>query len=794
VAATDQQVRYSFPIFKFEKNVDGDLVVYGKCTDGTVDADHQIVDPKWSGKALADWLGSGGNMRVQHSPFLYPAGKGLALDIDKDGDGGHYLKALVVKDTPAFGLVEKRVLKDFSIGILDPRIVHDSPLAPGGRIVGGKIGEVSLVDRGSNKNTTFEIAKSVGDGIELVAKMSYISPMAQMALTKKKKKPKIVDSGGQDRSDVPAGDFAGPGHTFPIERPDDVPDAASLAHHADNPEQVRGRIRSIARRKFGEDTPMPPSLQDGKAADPDLTKSDSCPTCQGKGKIRDGNMACPDCDGPDDADKGLAPDVTKGDAGEDYPGDVTDDDDDEYDTDDTAPASADAQRTAKKSFKRAIRRQKRILKSAAQRGNNGGDTPAGVRGHQSPDAQESGYGTAKDKEMVPAGRHREPDGAQAEGLEADAGMDSSHESGDKTGVPGSKWGKKARKKGKRGIANVPGSDWDVTKSVPSAAMRQLHDALCPGFKWGQVRKGYGLSRSVGAAIPVQELESVAMNAIVKGNLSEAAYFTSMLELAADIQHIGPELLLDARKALPSMVPTAHPHQQDEVRPSQFQRDYLSDGRPSLTADSSSGRSSIPSAQVHTVSAQDFRRGYLSAGRADESPNSGKQPTAGTQRFGYALSTIGEMHSKVTALWPGMCPVNVTQRDYTTAEGNTGIKPSSMSPAPAQVPGSSFTKGTEVELRKSHAAALARIAELEEENAVLGALPDPEQAPYRGLPQLDGPVDRESFVGKALGSSGAPAEAEDEDAEFLEFINGIAASGDPRVRLNATKAIRTLLTK
>jgi hypothetical protein len=241
-----------------------------------------------------------------------------------------------------------------------------------------------------------------------------------------------------------------------------------------------------------------------------------------------------------------------------------------------------------------------------------------------------------------------------------------------------------------------------------------------------------------------------------------------------------------------MFPTAHPAQQQDVRPSQFRRGYLSAGRPTLSASSGAGQSSLPAANVHEVSAQDFKRGYLSAGRASAPPGEGTQALAGTQRFGAALSTIGEMHSKVTNLWPDACPMNVTRRDYATGEGSTGIKPSKLTPAPAVAPGAN--KSVEVGLRKSHAAALDRIRELEDENAMLGALPDPEQAPYRGLPQLGGPVDRESFVSKALGSGGAAPEAEDEDAEFLEFMNGLAANGDPGARLNATKAIKMLLTK
>lgn len=743
-----ETLHYSFPILKFDRTPDGDLIVYGKCTDGTVDADHQIVDPKWSAKALEDWLVSGGNMRVQHSPFLYPAGKGLALDIDRDGDSGHWLKALVAKETPAHALVEKRILKDFSIGILDPRVVFDTPTAPGGRICGGEVGEVSLVDRGSNKNTEFQIAKSLGDGgVELVAKMLAMSPMARMALTKGKKK-RIKDSGGTDRTDTPEGQFAGPHHSFPVENAGDVSDAASLAHHAADPGAVRSKIKDIAEEKLGMDKDdLPPSLKEGGV----------CPTCKGKGTIRGGKVDCPDC-----ATKVEAPAVVKGDGGEDYPGDKGDDNEsladynaDQDSDDDDKPAKADKGSPADRSFQKLLRKQRKELKAAARRGDSGGRTPASVEGHLDPDAAEDSPTEVEDKTMIPAGSHR---GSETEN-------------------------------------DVPGTDWEITKSDPSFGLRRLHDAVCPAFQWRDVRREYGIGKSVTSALPVREIQSMAIVAIEKGSVDEAAYLTDILRVIGDIAHLGPDVLIDARKALPEMFPNAHPAQRSDVRPSQFQRGYLSAGHPDLSAGSESGHPSLPAAHVHEVSASDFRRGFLSSGRASASPGEGVQARASTASFGQALNGLEQLHQRVRALWPDMCPITLTSHDYTTGEGHTGIRPGHAPALPA-APGEAAIRkvvkpGTEKALRKSLAKAKRQLAEQAEEIALLGALPDPEQAPYRGLPQLSGPVDRESFVGKALGGADVP---EPDDAEFLAFMNGLAANGDPAARMHATKALSALLLK
>jgi hypothetical protein len=55
--------------------------------------------------------------------------------------------------------------------------------------------------------------------------------------------------GGVDRSKIPAGDFAGPNSSYPIVIPGDVSDAASLVGKADDPEAVKRKIISIAKRK-----------------------------------------------------------------------------------------------------------------------------------------------------------------------------------------------------------------------------------------------------------------------------------------------------------------------------------------------------------------------------------------------------------------------------------------------------------------------------------------------------------------------------------------------------------------
>lgn len=757
---------FSLPIVRKEYTPEGDLIVYGPCTDGSRDSDHQKVDPNWSAKALRTWITTGGNVRVQHSPFLYPAGKGLALEEFKDDTDAHWLKALVLQSTPAFDLVEKGVLRDFSIGVLDPVTLFNDPTAPAGTIAGGDIGEVSLVDRGSNKNTSFTIVKAAKGGpAELVARLS--GPLAYPAMfgsavnKRKLKDGRVVDSGGQDRTSLADEDFAGPNKTFPIGSRADVPDAASLAHHAEDPGAVRAKIKAIARRKFGmTDEEMPPSLK----------ASDSCPTCHGKGTIRDGHMACPDCSK-----------VTKGDAAEDYPGDresaeepadydADEDDDKDGDEDKDASPKSDKAIDSKKLRKRLIKAQREaLLKSAFPEGDNGGDTPV-----DDP--------KVKDKQMEPAGRHREPDGEVVEELEEDGHMHTTKD--------------------------------EVTKADPDAAdsfgIRRLHDLVCPAFRSKAVRKAYGLGPDLFEdTLPERELQTLAMKAIGENDFDRAGHYAGILELIGSIREIGPDVLMDARKALPHLTPgvAVHPRQQSEIRPSQFSRSYVGDGHPPLSAAGASRGDRLPEAPVHHVSASQFHRGFISSGHSSMSPSGGTQASAGTAAFGQALTSLTSLHRRISALAPDICPVNLTTEDFAhDSNSRTGIRSAAMQPAPARSVGEggrSVVKAAgalggadaiaaEQKLRRKLAKAQLANQELKAENERLGSLPslDPDDTAYRGVPELSGPVDRKSLVSKGIGG----AETQNDDPDYIEYLQRMATSGDPRMRVSATKVLTAMITK
>jgi len=169
---------FSFPIEKQEDTdsinpVDGtpDIWITGKATDGTVDADRQIVDPEWSAVALKEWAATGGNVRMAHDPRR-PVGKGHDVQVTMDG---HYVRSCI-SDPLAKHFIRTKVLNDYSVGISMPHIKFGphKNLDPRGEATGGiitgrpdglsKIAELSVVDRGSNFHSKFQITRKSAGG------------------------------------------------------------------------------------------------------------------------------------------------------------------------------------------------------------------------------------------------------------------------------------------------------------------------------------------------------------------------------------------------------------------------------------------------------------------------------------------------------------------------------------------------------------------------------------------------------------------------------------------------------
>jgi hypothetical protein len=145
---------YAADIIKAERDADGTLLVRGKATGPDLDLDQQICDPSWLKSAMPSWF-EFANVREMHQPIA--AGVGTALEAQGDD---WWLDSKCVDPNTA-KKIEDGVLKGYSIGIKNPKVIKDAA-APGGRIVGGDIVEVSYVDRPCNPTAKMAICKMVG--------------------------------------------------------------------------------------------------------------------------------------------------------------------------------------------------------------------------------------------------------------------------------------------------------------------------------------------------------------------------------------------------------------------------------------------------------------------------------------------------------------------------------------------------------------------------------------------------------------------------------------------------------
>lgn len=580
----------SFPIVKAEETPEGDLLVYGKATDGSVDSDEQIVDPDWSGKALETWLASGGNVRVQHNPHRDPAGVGVEVEVGKDG--AHWVKSLVVEPV-AKELVRKGVLRAYSVGIMRPQIVHDVQ-ARGGRIVGGEIGELSLVDRPANRNCGVTLVKAASDGTpewvgtmfgagETVTKSATVelpedlrlpltagdlarieqyhkervrtsfnpADMAQLvnsggaAIVKGNVDPDV--GGGVDRDKIPTADFAGRDRSFPIVTPGDVSDAAQSIGRAgeDNysPDELKERIIAIARRKGPEfEAELPESWRKPakKTAKPDEDEPDT-PDLDDDG------------DEPDGDEAGMTPD-------------------------DDAEDDGEKKKAAKKAGRVACPECGKRMKAKARFCPTCGTAMKATKG-ASP--------KAKDKKTKPVPAHREPDGPQT---------------------------------------------WDKGAA--------LHDVLCPAYRLADARTAHGLK---------------TLRAAVHDDWSDAGLRDLAAGLRGLDEQTAKAARRVLRKSFTDMYPNVRVTPAT-MTPGRFNRPYLAAGHPAASA-AAAGSQPHAGVGFGEVNAGQFGRGPLTAAHERPSPASGKGAGGyASATTAQAANAMRALHDHVAVTRPELCPL------------------------------------------------------------------------------------------------------------------------------------------
>lgn len=698
----------SFPITKFETTENGDLYVYGKATDGSVDSDEQIVDTDFSSKAIADWLASGANVRVQHNAQRDPAGVGV--EINTDADGTTWVKSLVVEPV-AKTLVKNKALRAYSVGIARPKIVRDA-VARGGRIVDGEIVEISLVDRPANKNCGIELVKANKDGnAEWVGKMfgnndlltksedpvtevtlpsnATFSPadlaklLQHRALAEKRQMDPSV-GGGVDRDKIPAKDFAGRNRSFPIVTPGDVSDAASSIGRAgeDNysSDKLKANIIRIARRKgdaFVAELPESWKKELGMKADDEVDVEKG-----GKPFPGAHESFGPGHQPPHTAEDDEAIAARKGvDAAEGE--EVADADDDNEAKPDATKSDAKGGKTctncnkgfdADSKLRRCPNCGKKLpkagkpksMKSATKSDDCcggcscGGDNCTGC-GNCTCDCPRCtnavktskptpGDGAVGSASVKPVPEHREPDGPDIEALEHDM-----H------------------------IPTVPDASVKAAQRVKSVGaptdLGVIHDLTCPAFDRAEVSKAYPTENL--HTIDVNVWQQKALDAAASAPLAEAQKMTELWQHVVTLKGADHEMLDEVRDEAHKAFQDANPGPGSfptptELSPVRFRRPVLTAGQASPGTDYDGPNThSVPTGQI---TAEQFDRGYLTAGQAADSPsNKGRAFYRNVQRDA-ARAALSAMHDHIAQTFPDLCSMHEDRHPGTGIEANPVVNP------------------------------------------------------------------------------------------------------------------------
>lgn len=172
----------SFPVTEIGES-GGDVTVLGRCSDGELDSDGDIVSPAFMAQAIKTWMRVMPAVYREHSPG-HPAGRGI--DAWQDGSGATWVKSAIA-DEDSKALLRSGRLTSYSVGLHDV-VTRKSARCPRFEIVGGRLTEVSIVGTPANSRCGVRIIGKSASGVP-----EFIGKAFGMA-----KKPKYkIDKSGQ---------------------------------------------------------------------------------------------------------------------------------------------------------------------------------------------------------------------------------------------------------------------------------------------------------------------------------------------------------------------------------------------------------------------------------------------------------------------------------------------------------------------------------------------------------------------------------------------------------------------
>jgi hypothetical protein len=729
LTAGNEMVHFSMPISKSEDTgtinpVDGtpDIEIWGKVTDGTLDGDLQVVDPEASLRWIKKWFDTKANIRMQHDPRK-AVGRGLEVD-------GHFVKGLIA-DPDAKHKIRTKVLNDWSIGICHPDIRVGDPrfnhLDPEHKAVRGVItdradgmtglGEISVVDRGSNFGTAFQLFKAAADGgPEFVGKM-----LGGDGTTTKTDEPDVIKAS----LTFSPSDLAKLLKHREIAEDAEAQKAAAGADEAggDNAAADQEDEASDADMDAPDDTDMPKAAETDaaevavadalKAVESAIWKRDVSAAerkeLAGKGHaLSDGSYPIANAE-----DLGNAAILAR--SGH---GDVTaakaliakraselgvanplTDDAEKAATADDAPAVPVADKAAKPKMacpscgKKSGAKNPFCFKCGKKMTP---DKPDAADKAASPSPADGVKDSAPTDPVTP---HREPDGVAMEQLEDDAHLEGTNPDEPSERAAEAAVAPPAAEMAQTGkTAGSEAASWHIRNAGASWGEGMLHDFLCPAFSPDATAKSYPGQTLAMVADPA-EWQSKALSAAIDAPLAEAGKAQRRWQDALTIAGTDAEtvtgLRWEAHKAFADANPgpSTYPAP-SELRPQSFRRPALS-GMDQSNTTAASGASPMTITAEH-ISATDFTRGPLTGGQEASSEPGGDNGSQAVpsvpgkpQRTFYrntsrdgARSAMASMHDHIAGTFPDLCPMH--------GPGHGGQPPAGARPVP--VPGARKADG------------------------------------------------------------------------------------------------------
>jgi hypothetical protein len=602
-----------------------------------------------------------------------PAGSGVQVDVNRDGDGAHWLKAAV--DEPvAQRLVKRGHLRAFSVGISRPVIERDvSGKARGGIIRGGKVVEVSLVDSPANRSCFLELAKADKTGaaeftgkvfadddtiakaldgdlaksapaddfvnVDLPKGASISISPADIAKLRTFKQQLTVKSVGAGRLGL------GPALNG---QPDDgdstskgtVTDTAEKAAPYTGPaEPIQEALEKVAAEHPDSVIVLPPGTKDkpvkkakkpkgGKKMPPWLNKPDDSGSDDETGSS-----------GDDGACKGAHAWVHVG--GDSPVPDIR------CEKCKTTPAQAAGLAATHDMHAAPV---PDLMESPPMASTKGSPTP------------ESASGAGEAAPMKPVPQHREPDGAIVEPFERDAKLPATGQGEKPTAL------ESGMMKSSPEVAAI----LRFKAAGIDAELGRLHDLTCPAYHPEDVAKCHPFADL--AHVDEGYFQRKAVESACGPDLAVAKSIQQAWQAARVLRETDPGVLndyrLEAHKAFrdanpgPSSAPTP-----GMIAPGKYNRPLVADGH-AATSSGHDGPNSSPQVATNAPDAHSFDRPPLASGHQSPSPSHMKASfeypdgTGRPQQLNYAQMdkergrmALVEMHDHLGRQFPEVCPMD-----------------------------------------------------------------------------------------------------------------------------------------